>query len=383
MKRLLLALLALAAAAPARAGVEAAGYLKNLFSYTRSPLTRAPYNSDLTRARLNLDARARGLGARVEYDHELRLGSFLRSRDFQLGGLGEPPSHFDLDQTISSGTDAHYRHRLYRGFVEAERAGWHLRFGRQRIAWGTGKLWNPTDFLNPFEPTSLEREERRGVDAVYLRRGLGQLGQGELVYALARRWDQSDLVARARGNAGGADVSLSGGKVVGSSSSWTLGADLALDLYGGTVHAELGYTELRVVDPFVKAMVGYEYSFSQDPPWPWLKDLWLAVEYYHNGNGEGDPRRYNRAFLLSGREVGLARDYLGAGLRRELHPLLQVELYAIGNLTDQSQFLAPSATWNALPNLYLSAGWQRYGGGLATEYGALPNLVYLQAQYFF
>ena len=81
--------------------------------------------------------------------------------------------------------------------------------------------------------------------------------------------------------------------------------------------------------------------------------------------------------------MALARDYIGVGFTKELHPLVKLELYQIVNLNDSSHFLNPSITWNAVRSLYLTAGIQRFGGSIASEYGRLPNIAYAQAQYFF
>jgi hypothetical protein len=130
-------------------------------------------------------------------------------------------------------------------------------------------------------------------------------------------------------------------------------------------------------------MAGYEYSFPADPELGWLKDLWLVAEYFHNGIGETDPARHDKTILLSGREVTLGRDYAGVGLKKELHPLVEAQVYHIANLGDRSYYFGPSVSWNAVSELHLSAGWQMFGGGRLSEYGALPNSAYLQAQYFF
>lgn len=381
-------LLAVLLAAPAAAGVTAGGQLKTLWSYSRSPFTKAEHWSDLSRARLSLKAEtpegpAWRLRAEADYDHELRLGTQLRSFESRRFGLAEPDAFLTMDQTLSSGTDASWRHRLYRGWVEAEAAGTALRFGRQRVAWGTGKIWNPVDVLNPYQPTSLEREERFGVDALSLRRGLGALGQAEAVWALGRSWAAADLLVRGRGNAGGADLALLGGKVAGSTGSWLAGGELAWDLGGGTVHGELSYTDLAFRTPFWRALAGYEYGFTSEPPLGVLKDLWLNAEWYHNGRGHLDPRRYDTGLLRGGREVSLGRDYLGLAMKKELHPLLYVELSWLRNLRDASHFLSPSATWNAWGDLHLTAAWQRFGGAPLTEYARQPDVVSAAAQFFF
>ncbi|MFA6030549.1 MAG: hypothetical protein WC969_11900 [Elusimicrobiota bacterium] len=387
-------LLLLAPAVEARAEnarFDASGYLKTLYRYSRSGLSGSPYWSDLSRVRTTLElSRAAGgepdapvLRAHADYDHELLTGSYLHSAEWRRYGTAEPPSYLDMEGTISSAPDAFWRHRLYRGWAELRSESFDLRFGRQRVAWGTGKLWNPTDFLNPYPPASIEREERRGVDALYARRGLGELGQAEGVWTLADRWSASDLLARVRGNRWGSDFSLLAGKVAPSTDSWAAGGDFAADVFDGNFHGEWLYADLKTRTPFWKGLVGYEYDFGSAPPHAWLKNLWALVEYHHNGAGRSDELRYDTGPVTGGREVALARNYLGAGLRKELHPLLQVELYALANLDDQSTFLMPSLDWNALKDLHLLAGFQRFGGTRVSEYGRQPDGFFAQAQYFF
>ena len=378
--------------------MAASGYLKNLYDYTRSPLSGRPYWLDLTRARLTLEgtqplagAPDAGAGApesprvvaHVDYDHELRAGSFFNSQDYRTFGLPEPKSFLDMDQTISTGNSYVYRHRLYRAWAALESEDWTARFGRQRVAWGTGKIWNPTDVLNPFDPVSMERDERRGVDALYLRRGLGVLGQAEAAWAVQDSWIAADLLGRLRGHAGSVDASLMGGKIAGSTASWMAGGDFAANLFDGNLHGEWSYSVPETRTPFWRGMLGYEYTLSSSFPCRWLRDLWILAEYYHNGNGETDPARYQPARLLTGREIALGQDYLGLSLSREVHPLLTVELHQILNLRDDSHFLNALLNWNAAKNLYLAAGIERFGGSHSSEFGRAPNRLYLQGQYFF
>ncbi|MBI5595199.1 MAG: hypothetical protein HY928_03820 [Elusimicrobia bacterium] len=370
---------------------EASGSLKTLYSFSRSPLNGRQQWLDLSRARLALkgertgagDAPAWALRASAEYDHEVRAGSQLRSPESRLFGLSEPAGILTMEQTISSGTDAGWRHRLYRGWVEAAAGGWSARFGRQRVAWGTGKIWSPVDVLNPYRPTDLEREERFGVDALVVRRGLGTVGGAEAVYGLGESWVETDLLARARTNAAGADLALMGGKVAGSTGAWMAGGETAWDLFEGNLHGEWTYTALETRTPFWRAMAGYEYSFSSDPPWRCLKDLWLNAEFFHNGRGRRDARRYDRGLLRGGREVALAKSYLGLSLKKEFHPLLNAELSLLQNLDDASRFIVPSVSWNPWGELHLSAGWQAFAGARQSEYGPLSNTAFAQAQWFF
>lgn len=386
MARLKLAVLCLLLAAPGRCGenpVSASGYLKELWQHSHSALDGRPYFLSTSRARLTLDAAESIFKAHADYDHEVLAGSFLRTPEYRFFGLGEPPSWLTMDQTISRNSTALWRHRLYRGWAGVETEENLLRFGRQRVAWGTGKLWNPTDVLNPYQPTSVERDERRGVDALYGRRALGSLSQAELAWAPRDSWPGHSLLGRVKTNLNGYDVSLMGGKVASSTSSWMAGGDFAGTLWDGTLHGEWSYTDLKTGTPFWKADIGYDYTFPEETRLRWLKNASAVVEYLHSGSGALDSARYNFASLFSGREVTLARDYAGFTFSKDAHPLVKLELAAIANLNDGSRFFSPSLQWNALNDLYLTAGLQRFGGGKTSELGRAPNISFLQAQFYF
>ena len=104
----------------------------------------------------------------------------------------------------------------------------------------------------------------------------------------------------------------------------------------------------------------------------------MAVEYYHNGLGSAHVHRYDYAALANGKDTAVAKDYAGLTYSKDAHALLKLELSVIANLNDLSSFAAPSIQWNALPDLYLSAGFHRNSGARITEFGRLPNLGFLQ-----
>jgi len=363
--------------------VEAGGYLKELWEHSASALDGRPYFLNIDRARLSLDGRASVFRAHVDYDQEVDAGSYFRTLDYKAFGFPDAGTYLSMDQTISTGTTNAWRQRLYRGWVGVESDKGVARFGRQRIAWGTGKIWNPTDVLNPFQPLTVERDERRGVDAAYARQGFGDLSQGELAYALGDRWVDASLLARAKSHLGEYDGALMGGKVAGSTGSWIVGGDFAGNLLDGTFHGEWSYTDLKTRAPFWKADVGYEYTFPTESRLSPLRDASVLAEYFHNGSGALDTAKYDFGRVRSGQDVALAQDYVGLTYTKDVHPLVKLELILITNCDDGSQFFMPDATWNATSNLYLTAGFQRFGGPKRTELGKPANLTYLQAQYYF
>jgi len=383
MKCALASVLALFLAAPASAGVKAGGYLKNFWQYSHSALDGRAYNLNTSRARLTLDGERGPLKAHVDFDQQVAAGSFFRTTEFRLFGYAPPKPWLDMEHTVSTGTTNGFGIGAYRAWVGVENDHGILRAGRQRIAWGSGKLWNPTDVLNAFDPTSVERDERRGVDALYARAGIGSLGQAELVWAPNDVWLDHALLARGRANWEGWDAAVMGGKIPGSTASFVLGGDFAKELLEGTAHGEVGWFNPVNRTPYWKAGLGYDYNFASDTRWSWLKDAAFVFELYHAGNGKVDPLRYDFAALRAGAEQGVAQNYAGMTFSKDLHTLLKLECAAIINADDNSTLAYPSLAWNAIPDLWLTAAWRRFGGDALSEYGRQPNQAVLTAQYWF
>ncbi|MEK7388217.1 MAG: hypothetical protein AAB036_00815 [Elusimicrobiota bacterium] len=343
----------------ALAAVKAGGTLKNFWQYSHSALDGRAYNLNTARARLSLDADTSYLRAHIDYDHQVAAGSFFRTTEYRLFGLGPPAPWLEMQQTISTGTTNGWGHGAYRAWVGVEDERGAVRVGRQRVAWGTGKLWNPTDVLNPYNPLTFERDERPGVDALYGRAGVGDLGQAELAWAPRDRWVDHSLLMRGRANWEGWDASALGGKIAGSTGSFLLGGDFAGDLFEGTLHGEAAWFNPETRPPYWKAGLGYDYSFKSEAA--------ILVEIYHAGNGR----------------MGATRNYAGATFSKDINPLLKLEAVAIANADDGSTFFMPSLTWNALNDLHLTAAMQRFGGEKTTEYGRVPNSTILTAQFWF
>ncbi|MEQ1920482.1 MAG: hypothetical protein ABL955_14940, partial [Elusimicrobiota bacterium] len=357
MKSVRASLFLLLLAAPASAAVKAGGYLKDFWQYSHSALDGRAYNLNTARARLTLDADRSVLKAHVDFDQQVAAGSFFRTMEFRQFGYAPPKPWLDMEHTVSTGTTNGYGIGAYRAWLGVEDERGVVRAGRQRIAWGSGKLWNPTDVLNPYDPTTVEREERRGVDALYARAGIGSLGQAELAWAPGDRWNDHALLARGRANWEGWDASLMGGKVPGSTASFVLGGDFARELFEGTAHGEAAWFNPVNRNPFWKTGLGYDYNFASDTKWTWLKDAAFIFELYHAGNGKTDPRRYDFASLRAGREQGVAQNYFGATFSKDLHTLLKFECASIINADDGSTLAYPSLAWNAVPDLWLTVAW--------------------------
>jgi hypothetical protein len=233
-----------------------------------------------------------------------------------------------------------------------------LTVGRQVLSWGTGRLWNPTDVLSPFPPTVVDREVRRGFDAVRLAVALGEVTQLEVLYLPQRTLADTGGVARFLTNVAGWDGSVSVGKYV---RDFVFGADVVGDLGPVGVHGEAAYTlevlglgsgPVAIGDHFFRGVVGAEARPNEK--------LLLLAEYSFNGYGTTDPSRY-AAILTSPRvqrgEIFGAGQHQAAVVASYLaNDLFTAQLSALVNLTDPSALLVPSIEYSFTQTVLLRAG---------------------------
>ncbi|MFO0599748.1 MAG: hypothetical protein U0228_30855 [Myxococcaceae bacterium] len=270
-----------------------------------------------------------------------------RRRIVELGGtLGQGPT-WRLDHSID-------RLALKFALPFAD-----VTVGRQVLSWGTGRVWNPTDLLSPFPPTVVDREVRRGFDAVRVAVPLGETGQLDLLYLLQQ--DPADMggVARAQLNVLGWDGSISVGKYV---DDLVFGADVVGDVGPIGVHAEGAYT-VQLTGLKGGGPVGLGEHFFRgviSGEWKPLEHVVLMAEYSFNGYGTNDPSKL--AGVLSSARV-VRGEIFGGGMHQlalagvfTVNELLTAQVSVLGNLADPSALVIPSVEYSLTPNVLLRAG---------------------------
>lgn len=349
------------------------GYYKNVLARSRTVVPAGErYTHDLNRLRLELRGRpAPNVAVDVQYDNEVQLGSYLQTQQFQLQKSLPPTTYWDAQATYVDGRDVHASHRLYRAFLTWSAENADLRVGRQRIAWGTGRFFSATDRLNPFNPTSIERSERPGVDAVLAEFRRGALARMSAVYAPAHAGGASSHALRWHANAGAADYSLLVGRFAGEA---MLGADLATQVSGAGLRAEVAVVRAagRV---HTRALIGMDDALTDS--------LTLGAEFYRDGTGAARSSDYDFFALLAGRVQTLGRRYVGAYADVAIVPLLKLNTDVIVNVDDHSRFLASLLTWSARPDLDVALGAQWFMGRAGSEFGMFNDVVFVQLQWYF
>ncbi len=307
----------------------------------------------------------------------------------------------DLTAVLEENSSHIWYHRLDRLFL-SKTAGWgNLRLGRQAVTWGNGLIFNPMDLFNPFSPADVERDYKIGDDMVSAEIYLGR-GLLHLLYVPRRNpesrklaWNQSSLAGKYHLMLGSLELDCMGGyhygdTVVGMGLSGYLGnaawrADGVLTLLSSSGTGK---------DTYMTLAVNLDYS------WVWAgKNFYGLLEFYHNSLLENEyvddafrPAVLER--LARGELHTLGSAYLSAVLQFEAHPLVNIFLTAINNLSDPSGILQPRLVYDPTQNIRITAGADLYWGESGSEFGGwkipgsklsttLPNDKYIWVTWFF
>ncbi|MDE3059145.1 MAG: hypothetical protein KGJ59_14440, partial [Bacteroidota bacterium] len=268
-------------------------------------------------------------------------------------------------------TASHYIDRLY--FAHDFSFG-KLVLGRQRISWGTGRVWNPTDIFNPINQANFGKIEKDGSDAASLKFDLGQLTNLQVVYNAEYHFNYSDYAARFRTNILGYDFSVMGGFV---DKRFVSGGDFAGDVGGAGIRGEALFSSdvLDHTSYFIKWILGADYQFTDK--------LYGMLEYYHNGQGSLNKLNYDLTGLLNGTLLNLAKDYLVVAGTYQLHPLVLISLSSNSNCNDGSGYLAGTVSYSASDNSSISLGTLFTYGKTFTEYWYYPQSYYAKLETYF
>jgi len=348
------------------------GYYKNL-PLTSKTFLEERYFLDLNRLRLQPTVIYReNLVLRLELDNQLLWGDYLKTEEFKFVKRLSSKTWLDIDKTVIDSKNLYWELIFYRAFLSYYTNLVDLSMGRQRFAWGSGKFWNPTDLLNPYNPTQIEREERVGTDALSLDFHLGTVTKSVIVYAPRSTYRNSTLAGRFNTTIKSYDLSFLLGKF-GSQKV------LGLDFYGyvgdGGIYAEGAYNWNKNLSDFLSFVLGGEYRLPNG--------LYLVAEYFFNGAGEKQSKDYDWKKLFSAEVLALSQNYFNLSLGYEITPLWKVEDYTIINLNDQSLFTAPGISYSLSSDFSLDLGIQIFRGAKQDEYGKLWDVYYLQLQFFF
>ncbi|MEE9614382.1 MAG: hypothetical protein V3W31_05435 [Thermodesulfobacteriota bacterium] len=328
--------------------------------------------SDMNRLRLELDLKPTdSLLLKAIYDNELTLGSVLDTAEFRAASEAREQTYYDLSETVTDRGGLFWRHTLYRLYLRYAKDETTLTVGRQRVAWGQARIWNPTDLFNPISPIQIEGGERLGVDAVNAEYSFGPLSGINLVFVPGREREERSVGARLMTNLRGYDLSIMAGEFREDD---VIGFDFAGSIGDSGFRGEATLTDPEVGDDFTRLVLSWDYNFENS--------LYLLFEYlYNDGNlAEGTPSESTRRF--TGEIATREKNFLATVLGYDLTPLVRLRLNTIYDLDGTSVFVNPGFTWNLFTDIDWSLGLQLFGGD-GGEYGDFSNIFYTSVEWYF
>lgn len=312
--------------------IELAGYYENdVVGVLKKDGGLAAGN--LGRLRLKIDSR---LNPGLAFHVEPRCYLLIKSQNLSLVGVT------GLDQLIWD--------RIYlKGYSPLA----NLTVGKQRIAWGAGYVWNPTDAFNPFVMSFAVREEdETNVEAVRIEMPMGEAGGVDGYVLIGNKWEETKKGIRAKTNVGLFDLSFS--YVDLGRSSFQLGFDSAGEVFGVGVRNEFVLKAPASTNRYFQSVWGWDYTLENGTG--------LNMEYFFNGLGKKNREDYDWTASQKG------MDYLFFGVNRILDELTSLRGSLIVNLDDLSWIIYPQYTRNVKQNLDLSLEAMLLGGPEGSEF---------------
>ena len=299
-------------------------------------------------------------------------------------------------------------------------SGFLVRVGRQKTAWGSGFVWNPTDRIEPPKSPANPSTERPGIDAARLDvsptdwasltlvAGRAKVTLTDLPGSLAQTTDAEWTGAiRARLLVRDTDIALT--YLAGTKQQGLLGLDVGRTWGAVALHAESAIyrgseiDRTRSEDSFVRVSTGALWSPG---------DSTFTLEYFFNGEGMDDARfraytnslernlaaandpslpsavragafaAWNVAAAIPfGGNLGLRRHYASiAYTRREIAADLSVNLRTVIGLSDRGLIVTPGLAYAPTRNLQMTLDLVLLFGPEDAEYKLAPIKRALQAR---
>lgn len=240
--------------------------------------------------------------------------------------------------------------------------------GRQQIRFGSSRLWNPLDLLNPFSPVHIEgSDEQKGIDALRLDWYPGESTELTCVINPVRENDifaetdfkSSNYALRLKTGISEFDAALI---TAYTAKRINAGFDFQLILFDGMLTGVFLWSDPHKGKSFMQCGAGYEYTFSSG--------LYLLAECFYNSLPVNDDQDLQTAiyesntgginsanyYVLANRIITANSYYISAAAGYDFHPLVRAEIFAIYDFQGHGLFYNFSLKISAMQNLDITAG---------------------------
>ena len=308
----------------------------------------------------------------IEYEVDALLADNVNN--IGLNQVARNRQLINLKWEISSGNKYQVNHYIDRLYLRKGFDWGNVIIGRQRISWGTGRIWNPTDLFNPINPANFSKIEKDGADAVSLTYYIGNFTDLNIVYNPQDEFKENNAAFRFRTNFETYDLSVIGGYF---DRRYIAGFDFAGNLWVAGIRGEgiISMDKNDLSKNYSKFVFGIDNQFTSK--------LYVLAEYQYNGMGVTDKYSYDLQGLANGEIINLNKNYLFLSSTYQITPLLAGTISNNTNLNDGSGFVSVSGDYSMTDNSTITLGGFFIYGQEFTEYRYYQNSIYVQAELYF
>lgn len=349
------------------------GYYKNLAFGTKRAATGDEVFAELNRIRTEWDATFyKILSTKVVWDNELIGGDYVNTEEFAGRQTLRSDPFLDMDYELVRRENFFYGQQFYRAYAKLDPGPFELTAGRQLVDWGVMRFFSPLDLFTRLPIFDIERDERVGTTAANLVIPLGSAMKINPVYAVHPDWDRSRLGGRLTRTVGRFDLSLVGGKFLQDE---IFGFDFSGDVKKAGIRGEFLYDRAEFGSDFVQLAFGVDYGFENS--------LYLAAEYFLNGQGTNKAATIIPFPATANQLQTIHENFFTVHAKYDLFPLWTVLLETAIDVNGGSVFVIPETQFLPFDWLEVVLGALLPAGKGGGEFSAVPNVYYLETQFFF
>jgi hypothetical protein len=265
--------------------------------------------------------------------------------------------------------------------------------GRQRIAWGTSWVWNPTDLFNPQSPLDFDYEELPGTDAVRIQYYTGPVTKIEIALSPAKTFDKLIAAGLISYNKWDYDFNFIGGV---KNNRWVFGGGWTGDILNAGFRGEFLVTQkpsliakyniLHIFLPYYDPLSSFKqpvlsFVLSGDYTFPNSFYIHSEILYYNSGKTQNAGLYQQEALdlgMLTPSRLSIYQEF-----SYDITPLIRGSLFGIYNPVDYSGVIVPSVSYSVITNIDLYAIMLLFNGSTLTQYGDYGNSWFIRLKYSF
>lgn len=370
---------------------EFGGYQKYLFGTSKYPGIDSRLNDHLLHTRLNF---------RYYPSQNIITALELRFRAYYGGSVKKIPNYSNLIQTKRDFVDLDWlmwNSKSTLGYLEVDRLyfDWNLNklqltLGRQRVAWGTCWVWNPTDIFNPLNVLDFDYEELPATDAIRLQYYTGAVSKFEIAYKPAKENRNQILAGLWSINKWDYDFNFIAGMRF---NRWLAGFSWVGDILDAGFRGEILVSEKTIPSdnpnqliPFNNSIYNFNHtiiSASLSGDYTFENSFYIHTEILFNNNGKTKSTFQYQQDAASLGMLGASRWSVYQEFAYDITPLIRGTIFGIYNPSDHSIVVVPSVSYSVITNLDVFVNTFFFSGNPLTEFGEYGTTAYIRLKYSF